>query len=453
MSAFCLTRPADNYRTHHQAARQPCGRGVGVAGVVVCALALVAPTLAQPAPTAAQRKLLHHVALGRARAQLFERVRELPLRSGFTIGDWLARDADLKRDVHLWIRRLPRARDARLYADAVCEADVRLTPNQLQEFLAELVRRQIHDLNRPAVTVGDLERAEKRWEPLWATGRANLLEHLGSKQPPGWEPVLHDGVLQAQRMAENDAFAALHAQIGRLRLPGGERLQAFLEADEAVEAEVMQRLRDQAELTISLEPDRLALAEVRIGVQALLRILTDVHASVYAGDALSAADLRGMILNQDAEVLVVQGLAAPPTKTVEQRQIGPVVFDPPPWVKNVQRAAGRYIPADGTELDVDALADAAWLDGLDQLRQQVAQLEVRPGVTVAEYLAYHQNLKRDVLLFMSGAHPTGRPRSLDGGGLEVDVVLPLQRLWEILRRNMRVEEVEQAATTQPKEET
>ena len=254
--------------------------------------------------------------------------------------------------------------------------------------------------------------------------------------------MLHDGRLLARRAAEADAYSALLDTIGRLEVTPGRRLNAFLEAKAAIRAAVQTALRQEATLGVEFAPDRIAVVRVSISMRALLRILMRVHTEHYEGDQFAAADFRTMALRVGDENLTAAGLAAPPAHTLVRRGYALTEYNTPAWATGSLTAGGRYVPADGETLDETTLADAARLDALDQLRQKVEGLVIQNKITVSEFLGYHQDLKSDVVLLLSGAHPNGQPRAVPDGGLEVQVELPLGRLWEILRRAMTLEEVE-----------
>ena len=124
----------------------------------------------------------------------------------------------------------------------------------------------------------------------------------------------------------------------------------------------------------------------------------------------------------------------------------PIEYNAPDWAASTLTAIGRYQPPEGEAPAPAAQRDAAVLDGVDQLSKQIAQLLIQKEVTISEYLAYHQELKDDVTLFLSGARLVAQPTAQADGGVSVKVELPLRRLWEILRRSMKLEEVEPPPT-------
>jgi hypothetical protein len=161
-----------------------------------------------------------------------------------------------------------------------------------------------------------------------------------------------------------------------------------------------------------------------------------------------------MALRAPQEELAATGLAAPPSAATQPVRAALLELDVPAWAATTLTAVGVYRPADGEMSADDARQDAARLDGAAQLWRSAEALRLQPDVTVATYLSYHQDLKGDVTLWLSGVRVTAASRALPGGGVEVRVELPARRLWEILRRKMRVEEVEPepeapAGTTRP----
>jgi hypothetical protein len=208
----------------------------------------------------------------------------------------------------------------------------------------------------------------------------------------------------------------------------------------------------QAELTraartkIEFAPDQVALAEVRVTLRDVLRILTKVYQEHYHGDEFEVADFREMVLLSGQDELTATGLATPPSESILREQYEPMELDVPPWAATTLTATGSYQPGEGESADRAAQADAARLDGIARLNAQIEKLVIQKGVTVAEFLGYHQDLKDDVALFLSGTHVVAAPTTTATDALEVKVELPLRRLWEIARRDMKLEEVEPPAT-------
>lgn len=397
---------------------------------------------APPTPTPEQQKILQQVALAKARTELLERVRGLPLGPGTTIADWLARDVNLDRAVRLWVRTRPAHGPSRLYSDAVCEVDVCLLPSELRDGLLRL-RDEYSAVAEPGGSdAGGLEAATRRWPVLWATGRAVRARRPLPGQPPGWEDVSRAGVELARQAALADAFHALLEQAGRLKVTHARRVHEFLDSSAAVRAAVETAVRREAKVELEFGPDQVAVAEVRVGVRDLLRILTRVHAEHYQGDQFEAADFREMALLAGREDLRGTGLAPPPSHTLLRTAYAPIEYNAPDWVAKSLTAVGRFEPADNESPDEATQLEAARLDAIDQLRKRVEQLVIQKDVTIAEFLGYHQELKEDVVLFLSGGRLIGRSQTLPAGGVEVEVELPLHRLWEIVRRAMKLEEVE-----------
>ena len=414
---------------------------------VAAALALgLVPAPAQtptPAPpTAEQQRELELVALARARTELLERVRGLPVASGATVGAWLARDVNVDRGLRLWTRTRPRQGSARIYSDGVCEADARIEPAELLQELMRLLSENPSSGDPVGIDADKLKAAARAWPILWATGRTSLSRRRFADQPPGWEDVNREGLELARGAATADAYNALLAEAGRLKVTNARRLREFLDSSEAVRDVVQTEMQQAVKAKVAFEPDQVAVATVRISMRDLLRILTRAHQEHYRGEDFEAADFREMVLLAAKDELTGTGLATPPARTLGRSQYAPLEQNAPEWVGTTLSAVGQYEPAEGEPPDETARREAARLDGVTRLWKQAQALLIQKNVTVAEFLGYYQDLKDDAALFLNGARVGSAPTSQPSGGVEVRVELPLRRLWEIVRRDMKLEEIE-----------
>jgi hypothetical protein len=373
-------------------------------------------------------------------------VRELPITPTVTVGDWLTRDAAVDRALRLWVRTRPRQGNVRLYSDAVCESDARIEPQELSATLLKL----LSDYPASATTLGldesKLKTAARGWPLLWATGRATVSKHRPTDLPPGWEDVSREGLELARAAATADAYHALLAEAGRLKVTNARRLYEFLDSSDEVRNAVQSEIQRAVKAKLTFEPDQVAVAEVQLSMRELLRIVTRTQQEHYRGTEFEAADFREMALLGGKDDLVGTGLATPPVHTLQRTRYAPIEHNAPEWVGTTLTATGRYEPADGESPDDAAAREAARLDGVLRLSKQIEALVIQKNVTVAEFLSYYQDLKDDVALFLSGAHLVAAPTSQPAGRVEVKVGLPLRRLWEILRRDMKLEEVEPPET-------
>jgi hypothetical protein len=403
-------------------------------------------SLAQPVgpPTPEEQRDLELVSLARARTELLTRVGAMPIRQGVALADWLAGDVDLDRAVRRWVRQRPRFRTARHYSDAVCEVDVRVDPGELRDFLVKLVAEYPEAASSRGIDAGALKSAAAGWPVVWATGRVAQSRNLRSGQPTGWEDVSREGIELARGAATASAYQALLEKAGQLKVTHARRLREFLDSSQEVRAAVRAELQRVAKAKVEFAPDQVAVAEARVEMRDLLRILTRAHQEHYRGTEFEAADFREMALLAQQDELVATGLGTPPSHTFLESRYQPIEFNVPAWVDTTLTAVGRYEhdPADGPQPDADAAGEAARLDGVTRLYRQIEQLVIQKDVTVAGFLGYHQELKDDVALFLGGTRAVSRPAVDPDGGVEVKVELPLRRLWEIIRRKMKLEEVE-----------
>ncbi len=417
---------------------------------------VVATAAAQPAPeplSPAEQRELETVALARARTQLLERISAMPLGSEHTVATWLMQDVDLDRALRLWVRSRPRHGNARTYGDQTCEADVRLEAADLAARLVELLEQHPQSAAPLRLTAEGIRSAARQWPSLQVTGRAELTRDAARGQPPGWEDVSHEGQELARGAATADAYAALLSEAGRLKMTATRRLDEFLGSSPPVRDAVRAELQRVAKTRVEFAPDQIAVVEARISLRDLIKILVRVYQEVYRGTEFEETDFSEMVLYAGTSELAATGLASPPLQTRLPPRPRTVDLDVPEWAATTLTAVGRYEPAEGEVSEAEARREAARLDGIDRLWQQLEKLVIQKDVTVAAFLSYHQELKPDVAVFLGGARAVGNPRTLPGGTVEVQVELPLRRLWEIVRRKMRLEEVEPPAeaTSQPGE--
>ena len=73
----------------------------------VLAVHAAPPSSAPAAPTAAQRKTLELLALGKARTEALQRIRALPITREAGAGDWVTGSVELDRALRLWVRNRP----------------------------------------------------------------------------------------------------------------------------------------------------------------------------------------------------------------------------------------------------------------------------------------------------------------------------------------------------------
>ena len=205
---------------------------------------------------------------------------------------------------------------------------------------------------------------------------------------------------------------------------------------------MLEGLERQAEVKVSFALDQVAVAEARIDLLALIRILADAHRNHYQGEQFHAADFRGMALLNNEDHLSATGLGVPPSDAIIRPRYVPIELNAPAWSTTTLTATGRYEPADeASSDDADRIA-AARLNGVDDLRLQVERLVIQKDVTIADFLGHHDELKDDVVLFLSGTRIAREPQDASDGSVEVSVALPLERLWWIVRRGMERVEVD-----------
>ena len=423
-------------------------------GLTIIALLLAACAAARAQVTEAQRTALERVALGKARSQLHAAISNLPLKGELTVGAWAARDAALDRALRAAIRLQPRQTAPRTYSDGACDLDLRVLPDDVAKLLIGLREKHATTPGGPGtpaeISAADITAAARDWPTVTVWGSAEVSEPDAATKLDGWEDVSAEGVQLAKLAAQADAGLALLEEAARLKVTPARRVQEFLESSEEVRTATAAAIRSTAEIRVDLAPDQICVAEARLSIPDLIRILTDVHKKHYKGDTFKAADFREMALAAGLNEVRATGLAPPPEKHRIRPEFTLIELDRPSWADKTATVKGRYVPADGDDFPAGMKAELARWDGMDQLRRQVEALVIQRDITVERLLGYRPELKDDLVIFLSGTRVVDKPKPDMAGGVEVQVEVELERLWKIVRRGgKRIELDPSEATSQP----
>jgi hypothetical protein len=409
-------------------------------GVLVGLYGAGVVTAAAPLSTS-QRAQCERLALARARSVLLAQVQAAPLPDGRTIGTWVTEHPPLDRALRAALRERPRTGALRVYSDGTVEADASLMPAELRTLLTDLQQRYPPAAERmlaPRV----LAVAAERWTPLWSTGVAVPAEGGDGDRPPGWDDITPEGVEVTRRAAAADARSALLDEARGLRVTAARRLADFLDSTPAVQQAVAAALERHVVIRVTTEPDQVAVATAELPLTTLIGLLTDVHRELDTTGDFHAADFREMALHATQSHLRAAGLATPPERYRLKAPPRDLELDRPEWAGQSFAAVGRYAPEPGeTPPDEAVRVAAARTDALDQLRRHAEGLVVQDGTTVSALLGTQRALKDDVILWLSGARLTAVSAARDTAAVEVRVVLPAERLWQIMQRGMQRVEI------------
>ena len=414
-----------------------------VAGTLAWVLSLASPVLAQSVLRPSDQAYLSRLALARAHSHLVAAALEQPLDDDQTVQTWLTGQVALDRALRLALRDWPRFGAVRYYTDGVAEVDVLLEPRELADLLGKLQQAHPPASDR-ALSPRALAAASRRWTNRWCTGTADVNQRVpDSRKPQGWEDVTVEGAELARRAAVADARLALFERIAGLKLSNAQRLDAFLDSSPAVRAAVAAGLEEHAICDGSLEPDQVATATARIRLIQLIGILSDALRDHYEGAVFHAADFREMALHVQVDEISATGMATPPPRHRLPPPVREIEYDAPAWVDSVLRATGRYAPLPDLEPPSESEhIQAAWMDGIDALRQQVLELPLRGRAVVQTLLADYPELKPDVVTFLAGTRLASVAAPKSDGTREVRVELPARRLWVIVKRVMHRVEID-----------
>jgi hypothetical protein len=183
-----------------------------------------------------------------------------------------------------------------------------------------------------------------------------------------------------------------------------------------------------------------AICTLRVSMSAaaaerLIRRLTEgAHADLQAGW------LARMNKGIRQKPLEATGYGVPPPVAWRPVGDGWVDVNPPGWVEQTLHvtASVHLTQAERSAGDPAAVATAAArIEGLRLLALQVDELKMPAGGTVADFLARHEELARDLAMFFTSARAVAEPEyDASTATARVQLALPLARLWRILKTRM-----------------
>lgn len=394
--------------------------------------------------------------------RIARRLSEIPLPAGDTLGERFADDPRLLTLIRVAARRARVLPGERYYRGPACDVERELPLTTAAEVLAQANEflppdRQLTEADLNAV------RTFNGREFLVETGRGqaqpDILLHLALiGEPPvgprrkdpqlarGWEDVMPEGRNEARALAHADVRRRLAHKLRAVALTGQRTLGDALSAAPAG-SEALDSLVDAAQLSIPIyEADRLCRIRATLQRDALiarLRSLVQRH-----GDdvGLTDADVTALDARIGWKVLHVDGYGAVHDDYVKPNPLE----DPPPpapaWARQVLTASAS-VPIDTSGGMHPTMARLAAERAAEQIARarahdQLAAMELAPGITLADLREAFPDLARDLDTFARAGRVVDRTLDPQGNAL-VTVELPLERLWLILQP------VLSSATNQP----
>ena len=370
-------------------------------GLFLC----LSPAFALEALTPRQRRDLELLAAGRARLALAQEIQSTVRLRGSN--EW---PEELQLALRYWLRSSAEVRPVRFYANQLAETDASIAVADLNTWL---VKQEV-DSRRP------------RDQLLWGTGTAEVADLPTDMRPLGWRYYVAETVESTRRQAEDNAVIELLKAHVNLLASAEIELPNHLEADDTLVAQWERAIRARGALQNEAEPDELSAGIIRLKGEDFVAILAQMHPLSDEQRVMLERVLRD-------QTLKAVGLSAPSAKDRLPGRAEPVEVDRPAWVSHVLRCDGVI----GGRKDEEDKRREAHVAALDALRQAVLALEIRDGVSLERYLEREAELKPDVVKFLSGARLSRTIVDQRKGTVRVEVMLPLARLWEIVKGAMR----------------
>ena len=432
--------------------RTRCGMWVG-AGLVVM---LVAPAFAQVELTAQQKLLAMRAAQADALRKLAEQVYGLRIDAETVVRDFVTESDEIKTQVKAFLRGAKMVGDPRWYADGACDVDYEMT---LETVITNLKRiadgrvrkgkfvgryfeqiRQHTKLTKITVTGSgaprDVDPGEEMAEGL-ATGvfRAKA---QARKIPLGWENVTAQGRLMAMRAAELDACRQIAERVYGVLVESKSEVVDFITQEDFIRTYVSARLVGVKVTGERFMSDQIAECDCELTLETLITTTKTVIDGRLKDHKFTGDYFRQAFQTAKLTLIKATGRGVPPPRFIRGAVTTIGIAEPPDWAANVVKATGSGAVDQAMFAENQAQAwlnaeRAAELDARRKIAEELAGLRIDATTLVKDFVAAHDEISSDMSTYQRGARAVAK-RRLDDGTAEVDVELPLERLWLIVSR-------------------
>ena len=260
------------------------------------------------------------------------------------------------------------------------------------------------------------------------------------KYPMGWEAVTPQGRLMAMRGAQVDAYRLLGEQVIGLRIDAQTTVRDFVTESDDIRSSLEGFIRGIKVTGRRYMCDQIAECDAQVTLEEVVTTLKRICDGVVKGGKFKGQTFEQITKNVTYKTVKVTGHGVSPEKymrNVSTPLVAPTVAAPdvPEWATKVLKATGTGV-VDQAELKENPAQ--AWLkaetagkvDGQRKLAEQVSGIQIDAKTLVKDFVAQHDEIKAVLDTFMRGFRVVATRHNEDGTA-EVDVELPLDRLWKI----------------------
>ena len=410
--------------------------------------------------TPQQKLLAMRAAQVDALRKLAEQVYGLRIDAQTLVRDFVAESDVIKTEVKAFLRGARQVGEPRWYADGACDVDYEMT---LETIITNLKRiadgrvqrgrfegrvfEQITQHTKQTtirVTGSGAPRTEVDYGEDLGEGLATGVyrERMQVRQvPAGWENVTAQGRLMAMRAAQADAYRQIAERVLGLRIDSQTLVRDFVAESDEILTQVKGFIYGIEVTGQRFMSDQVAECDCQLTLETVITNLKRI-----ADGRVRKGRFEGRVFEQitqhtEQKVIKATGRGVAPARFILGSTSAVGTTEPPPWSGEVVKATGSAA-VDQAMLAQNAAQAwlnaerAAELDARRKIAEQVDGLKIDATTLVKDFVALHDEIRSDMSTFQQGARVVAR-RRLDDGTAEVDVELPLERLWLIVGRVKR----------------
>lgn len=423
---------------------------------MVAVMALAAPiALAQEVTPQQNRLLAMRAAQADALRKLAEQVYGLRVDAQTTVRDFVAESDTIKTEVMAFLRGARQVGEPRWYADGACDVDYEMT---LQTVITNLKRiadgyvkkdkfkgdyfeqiTQHTKLTRIVVTGSGAPRSDVEIGEVTdglATGAWRT--SATRKIPLGWENVTAQGRLMAGRAARVDALRRIAERVYGVLVTSATEVKDFVAEEDFIRTFTSAKIVGAKETDQRFMSDGIAEVDIELTLETLVTTTKTVMDGYVKNDKFTGDYFRQVFQSAKITVIKETGRGVPASRFIRGSTTSVGVDEPPVWAGQVLRATGSAAvdPAMLAENQAQAWLNAeraAFLDATRKIAEEVNGIRINATTLVKDFVAQHDAIQSDMRTFLQAPRTVAK-RRLDDGTAEVDVELPLERLWLIIKR-------------------
>ena len=430
-------------------------RGVWVAAGVW--LILAAGVVGAQDVTPQNKLLAMRAAQADALRKLAEQIYGLRIDAETTVKDFVTESDVIRTQVKAFLRGAKMVGRPRYYSDGACDVDYEMTLATVITNLKRIADGYVKKgkfkgdyfeqitkhtkLTKIVVTGSGAPREDVDYGDAVDGGLATGVLRSSMqprKVPAGWEDVTAQGRLMALRGAQVDAYRQIAERVIGVLVASETEVKDFVTEMDLIRTFARGRLVGVKITGHRFMCDQVAEVDCEMTLETLVTTVKTIVDGKVKHGKFTGDYLRQVFTKAKLTKIKATGRSVPAARFIRGSTSTVGIDEPPAWTANVVKATGTGAVDQAMLAENAAQAwlnaeRAATLDGLRKLGEQVDGLRIDSTTLVKDFVAEHDAIRSDMNTFIRGARIVAK-RRLDDGTAEVDVELPLERLWLIVKR-------------------